>query len=70
MGMCWLLCIIGLVMTILGAFLYASNEDVEIKGCTFDSEVLGMFFASIGGILAALMLIALCVNWLGGLSGV
>ena len=64
--MLWFWFTIGLILTILGAFIYAYDDDISISACVFDSDILGGFLASIGGILAVLMLFALGVNWVFG----
>ena len=60
----WFWFIIGLIMTILGLFMISSDYDLEIKGCSFDGEVLGTGLSIIGGLLAGAMLFALGVRWL------
>ena len=61
--MLWFWFLIGLVLTILGSFALAYDDDIEIKGYVFDGELLGMCFLTIGGILAGVMLLVLGVNW-------
>lgn len=62
--MLWFLFLIGFIITILGVFIAASDIDLEIKGCSFDNEVLGGGLIAIGGVLAVSMLFALGVSWL------
>lgn len=60
----WFWFAIGLIITILGAFVTASDIDVEIKGYSFDQEILGYCMLTIGGLLSGAMLIASGINWL------
>lgn len=61
--MLWFVFIIGLIMTICGAFLIAYDDYLCIREFDFDSEILGSCILTIGGILAACMLFALGVRW-------
>jgi hypothetical protein len=62
--MLWFVFMIGLIMTICGAFLMAYDDYLSIGEFNFDSEILGSCILTIGGVLAACMLFALGVGWL------
>lgn len=61
--MLWLWFMIGLALTILGAFALVHDNFIKIKGYELDTEILGTCFLTIGGILAGAMLLALGINW-------
>ena len=61
--MLWLWFVTGFIMAILGPFLVAYDDYIKIKDYEFDSEILGICFLIIGGLLAGIMLLALGINW-------
>ena len=62
--MLWFWFVIGLIITICGAFIAASDIDVEIKCYSFDQEILGECLLLIGGLLSCSMLLGLGIRWL------
>lgn len=62
--MLWFWFTIGFIMTIFGSFLYAYGDDVIIGKFEFDGEILGTCILTIGGVIAAIMLLALGINWI------
>lgn len=65
----WIWFIFGLICAFVGIFMMANNEYINIKGKKFDGEILGIGFVTIGGILAALMLIAKGIVWMTSVGG-
>lgn len=67
--MAWFLFFIGFITAILGAFIGALDDDVEIKKYTFDSEMLGSWLLTIGGVLAFMTLIGIGISWISVSGG-
>ena len=67
--MTWFLLILGFICLFAGIFILASDMDIDIKGISFDSTLLGQGLATTGGVLTLLMLFAKGAAWLFSLGG-
>lgn len=62
----WFWFIIGLFLTILGAFVWSYKHNLIIKDFIFDGEILGKCLLVIGAVLAGIMLFAIGIRWCVG----
>ena len=57
--------IIGLIITILGIFVWSYSDYVNITGLRFDSEKLGTGLLILGGLMSGILFMGLVFSTLG-----